>query len=370
MKQMTDVAVTRGLMTPKEQLSYIRTFVNRTQGNYLASQRPLLFKGPLGQTVGLFQTYQFNLMQQLLRHVGEGPGKDAMTLLALQGTIHGMNGLPGFHAVNEHIVGNASGNTAHKDLYDAAYGVLGKQAGDWFTYGVGSNFLGLLSPELKTNLYTRGDINPRHVTIIPTNPAQVPIVQSYGRFVSNLVSTVKELNAGADVSTTLLQGLEHNGISRPLAGIASTLKGLDNPEQASYTTSKRGNVIAANDLLSLANLTRIVGGKPMDEAVAIDATYRYKAYALKDARNRSLLGASIKSTMIAGNMPATEQIEDFAARYVEMGGRQEEFSRWMTQLYKAANLSQANKLQRDLNNKFSESMQLLMGGEELRDFSP
>ena len=115
MKQMSDVAVTRGLMSSKEQLSYINTFVNRTQGNYLAAQRPMVFQGPIGQSIGLFQTYQFNLIQQLLRHVGEGSGKDALTLLALQGTIHGMNGLPAFTAINTHLIGNASGNTEHKD---------------------------------------------------------------------------------------------------------------------------------------------------------------------------------------------------------------------------------------------------------------
>ncbi|RKZ66089.1 MAG: hypothetical protein DRQ44_07210, partial [Gammaproteobacteria bacterium] len=220
MKQMTDIAVARKLMTGKEQLAYINTFVNRTQGNYLAAQRPNMFQGPIGQAIGLFQTYQFNLMQQLLRHVGEGHAKDAMTLLALQGTIHGMNGLPAFNAVNTHLVGNASGNTAHRDAYDTVYGIAGKQAGDWLMYGAASNTMGLLHPDLKVNLYTRGDINPRHVTIIPTNPSTIPIIQATGKFMANLWKTAGTLQAGGDITTTLLQGLEHNGISRPLAGLA------------------------------------------------------------------------------------------------------------------------------------------------------
>jgi len=135
-------------MSAKEQLAYINTFVNRTQGNYLAAQRPMMFHGPIGQAVGLFQTYQFNLLQQLLRHVGEGHSKDAMTLLGLQGTIHGMNGLPAFNAVNTNLIGNASGNTEHRDAYDAVYGIAGKSAGDWLTYGLASNTMGLLHPDL------------------------------------------------------------------------------------------------------------------------------------------------------------------------------------------------------------------------------
>lgn len=369
MKQLTDVAVSRNLMTTKESLAYINTFVNRTQGNYLAAQRPMMFQGPIGQAIGLFQTYQFNLIQQLLRHVGEGHAKDSMTLLALQGTIHGMNGLPGFNALNTHLLGTASGNTEHKDAYTAVYGAAGKEGGDWLMYGMASNALGLIHPDLKINLYTRGDINPRHVTLVPTDPSAVPIVQASAKFFANLFNTAKKLSAGGDIATTLLQGIEHNGLSRPLAGLAQTLQGLENPQQASYSTSKKGNVIAANDLLSLTNLTRIIGGKPLDEAVAIDEAYRIKAYALADGKKRQVLGAAIKTTLIAGKETTQDQIDDFALQYAETGGKQEQFGQWFSQLYKAANLSQVNKLQQQVGSQFSQRMQVIMGGQELRDFT-
>ena len=369
MKQMTDIAVTRNLMTAKEQLAYINTFVNRTQGNYLAAQRPMMFQGPIGQSIGLFQTYQFNLIQQLLRHVGEGHTKDGMTLLGLQGAIHGMNGLPAFNAINTHLVGTASGNTEHKDAYDAVYGIAGKEAGDVLMYGLASNALGLLHPDLKINLYTRGDINPRHITIVPTDPSQIAFIQTGAKVFANIFETAKKLGAGGDISNILLQGLEKNGMSRPLAGLAQTLQGLDNPMQASYSTSNRGNVIASNDLLSIANLGRVLGGKPLDEAIALDATYRYKAYALKDSKKRAVLGEAIKSTMLAGADPSLEQIQGFAEEYAKTGGRQEEFNSWMVQLNRTANTSQANKISQSLNDPFSQSMQRLMGGVELEDFS-
>lgn len=367
MKDITDIAVKHGLMDEKTALSYINTFVNRTQGNYLAAQRPMLFQGALGQSIGLFQTYQFNLMQQLLRHVGEGAKKDAATLLGLQGTIYGLNGLPAFNAINTHIVGNASGNTEHRDFYTTVYGAAGKDAGDWLMYGFASNML--LHPDLKTNLYVRGDINPRHVTVVPTNPADVPIVQAYSKFFGNLKTTAQKLGNGGDVWTTLLQGIEHNGISRPLAGIAQTLEGLTNPEMQSFSTSKRGNIIASNDLYSLANISRMVGGKPLGEAVAVDASFRFKAYALKDSRRRSNLGKAIKTTMIGGKMPTQDQVDDFLDSYVGIGGKQTEFNKWMMQLYKEANTSQANELARKLESPHAQSMQTIMGGYELNDFS-
>lgn len=369
MKQMTDVAIEAGVMTAKEQRSYINTFVNRTQGNYLAAQRPMMFQGPVGQAIGLFQTYQFNLIQQLLRHVGEGNGKDAMTLLALQGTIHGMNGLPAFNAINTHLVGTASGNSEHRDFYTETYRAAGKEAGDWLMYGLASNMLGLIDPELKVNLYTRGDINPRHLTIVPTDPSQVPIVQASAKVFSNLFTTAGQLAAGGDISSTLLNGMQNNGISRPLAGLAQTLRGLENVEQASYSTTKQGNIIAANDLVSLTSLVRVVGGKPLDEAVAMDALFRNKLYANKDSNKRSALGMQIKAKLLAGEDISAEDVEEFAGKYAESGGRQEQFNQWFSQLYKTANTSQVNQLKNGLESSYSKSMQLIMGGEDLRDFS-
>ncbi len=367
MKQVTDIAVDAGLMDSKTALSYINTFVNRTQGNYMAAQRPMLFQGAVGQSIGLFQTYQFNLMQQLLRYVGEGTAKDSMTLLGLQGTVFGMNGLPAFNAINTHIVGTASGNTEHKDFYTAVYGAAGKDAGDWLMYGLASNML--LIPDLKTNLYVRGDINPRHMTIVPTDPASVPIVQAFTKFAANIFKTAETMANGGDFTTAFLQGLEHNGLSRPLAGLAQTLQGLDNPYAASYSTSKRGNVIASNDLFSLVNMARMAGGKPLGESVAIEAAYRFKTYALKDTERRSKLGSAIKTTMIAGQNPTQEQIEEFAADYVKLGGQRTEFNQWVMGLYTTANTSQANELRKNLNSPFAKNMQTIMGGYELKDFA-
>lgn len=367
MKQVTDIAVKYNILDERTALSYINTFVNRTQGNYLAAQRPMLFQGAVGQSIGLFQTYQFNLMQQLLRHVGEGTAKDSMTLLGLQGTIFGMNGLPAFNAINTHIIGTASGNENHRDLYTTVYGAAGKDAGDWLMYGLASNML--LHPDLKVNLYTRGDINPRHVTIVPTDPASVPIIQATGKFMKNLYNTGSKIANGGDFVTSILQGLEHNSISRPLAGLAQTLEGLVTPEHASYSTSKRGNVIASNDIFSLANLSRMAGGKPLGEAIAIDTAYRFKVYALSDNAKRNKLGAAIKTNLIAGQQPSRDQIEQFAEEYVKLGGKQKEFNQWMIQLYKTTNTSQANKLREDLGSPFSKSMQEIMGGYELKDFS-
>jgi hypothetical protein len=352
MKQISDLGIKAGLIDGQIQKSYINTFVNRTQGNVLASQRPLMFQGAVGQAVSLFQTYQFNMIQQMLRYVAEGSKKDVATLLGMQGTIYGMNGLPAFNFINQHIVGTASGNQQHKDLYSATYGAAGKEMGDWLLYGMASNLL-------HTNLYTRGDINPRHVTIIPTNPADVPVVGAISNFLGNLKETATKLGDGGNVWQTLLQGIEHNGISRPLAGLAQTLQAADGGQV--MATSKKGNISGANDLLHLSTLARLAGGKPLQEAITNDAVYRVSAYEAADSERRKEITEAIKTTLIKGESPSSEQMNGFIEAYVAAGGKQKGFNQEIMNLYKAANTTQAEKIMKDMKSPYSQYMQQIMG---------
>lgn len=362
MDTITQEYVKRGLISSKTADTYINTFVNRTQGNMIASQRPQIFQGPLGQAIGLFQSYQFNIMQQLLRYVGEGSKKDALTLMGLQGTIYGMNGLPAFQAINQHIIGNASGNTNHTDAYNSIYNIAGKTAGDWITYGVASNFL--IDPDLKINLYSRGDINPRTVTVVPSNMADIPIVSSWANLLGTIKNSVSSAANGGDIWQTFLSGVEHQGINRPLAGLARVARGAGEGG-VSYSTSGKGNVVSANDFYSLANFARLSGAKPFDEAVTQDAMYRIQAYEAKDKAKRDSLGRAVKSVIANGGEPSDAQMEQFMDGYVRSGGKQEEFNRWYVAQIKAMNTPQANKVAEKMNSPYAAYMQSLMGGRLL-----
>ena len=360
MKQITDVAVKHGVIDSRGALSYINTFVNRTQGNFLAAQRPMVFQGPVGQAIGLFQTYQFNLIQNMFRHVAEGSGKDVAMLLGLQGSIYGMNGLPAFNAINTHIIGNASGNKDHRDLYSTVYGGAGQEAGDWLMYGLASNMA--LHPDLKVNMYVRGDINPRHATVLPTNPADVPFINAQMKFFGNIFETLGKLGDGGNTANVLLQGIEHNGVSRPLAGLAQTMEAFTNPAMQVYSTSKKGDVVGSNDLLSLMTLGRLAGGKPLDEAVSQDAFFRMKAYSSKESAQIAKLGEVVKTSMLGGNMPDEGQIQSFMESYVATGRDQKDFNKFMLRQLKNASKSQSEQARDALSKPYSQSLQSIMGG--------
>ena len=362
MKRITDLGREAGVIaSEKEANEYIQLFVNRTQGNYLHSQRPIVFQGVIGQAVSLFQTYQFNLMQQLFRHIGEGDKKSLGMLLGLQGSIYGMQGLPGFHFINTHIVGNASGNTEHRDLYTASKTVFGQELGNWILYGAGANALGVIDPSMKVNLYTRGDINPRQVTVIPVIPQDIPIVNASIRIVKNLFNTAKRIGAGGAVWPVIAQAIEHNGLSRPLAGLAASVQG--------YTTTSQGSLLSGGqDLWNIATLTRVAGGKPFDEAVAIDALYRINAYRAKDISRIQALGSAVKSTVVGNGIPTEQQIVNFAAAYAKSGGKIDNFNRFFTNTMMSANQSQVNKIAERLNSPYARQLQIIMGGQPMPDF--
>lgn len=360
MRQITDVGVEGGVISANEAKSYINTFINRVHGNLLASQRPLMFQGPVGQALSLFQTYQFNMIQQLLRQVGEGNGKTAAMALGLQTTIYGMNGLPAFNFINQHIVGTMSGNPQHRDLYDATYGALGKTTADWLMYGLPSNLL-------QTNIYAHGDMNPRQITLVPTNPADIPLVSAYGKFFGSLYDTAQNIIKGGNVWESTLQGVEHMGLMKPLAGLAQTLQATTNDQNLAYSTTTKGNILGTNDLFSIATVSRLAGGTPFDEAITKDALYRYSAYQAYDNAKTEDINKSLKTTLIGGGQPTADQVNGFAGQYAAMGGTQKNFNRTMMAQFKDANTTQANQIIAHLKSPYAQSMQTIMGGTQQMD---
>lgn len=355
MRQITDLGESHGLLTRQESITYINNFVNRVEGNTIASQRPGLFQGPLGQAIGLFQSYQFNMMQNMFRYVAEGTGKDTAMLLGLQGTFYGLQGTPGFKFLNDHVVGTLSGNQQHRDIYDITRGIAGKTGGDWLLYGAASNIM-------QTNIYSRGDINPRTLTIVPTSLADVPFVGGMAKVFGTLAETAQKLGGGGNVWETIRQGIEHNGVSRPLAGLAQVSRGVTG--DAVFSTSSKGTILGSNDLMSMASLSRLAGGRPLDEAIQNDTMFSINSYEAVDRKKKQLLAETVKTAQIGNNNPDENQITTFAAKYAELGGKQSGFAKYMMENYTRANTTQAAIMNQKINNPLSYKIQALMGGEE------
>jgi hypothetical protein len=172
----------------------------------------------------------------------------------------------------------------------------------------------------------------------------------------------------------LLQGLEHQGWNRPLAGFAQLLAG--------QSTDNKGAIIsAANDLKATSYLgalaertfsaegaTRLMGARPMDEAVALNAMYRNKSYEAMDRSRIERLGKVVKTKLYNGDMPSDDEMDDFMLRYTRSGGRIENFNQAMQRWSRDANVSIVNQLAAKQGSPYSQKLQMLMGGE-LPDWS-
>lgn len=360
MQRLTDPLVLAGKMTQAEQKGMMSVFVSRVHGTYLASQRPVVFQGVLGQSIGLFQTYIFNLLQNLFRYVSAGERKTVAIMMGLQGSIYGLNGIPFFDFTNRTLLGNSPLNPEHKDAYSQLQGVLGKEMSEWALYGTPSAMPFL--PNSAPAIYSRGDINPRHLTIVPLpwNYEDVPFVSGTIRAVANIIDMGKKLAGGADISNTVLEALEHNGLNRPLAGFAATING--------YSTTSKGSLIAAsNDYGALASAARILGAKPAAEAIALDANYRTIAYKLKDRERMIALGEIVKTKLRDGEAPSEEELLDFMQKYAKAGGDIKYFQQAMVEWSKDARESVINQVAEVQGRPYAQYLQSVMGGTPLPD---
>lgn len=347
----------------KQLTDNIATFQNRVFGNFTASQRPVAFQGPIGQSIGLFQTYYFNLMQQIFRYVENGEGKTLGIMAGLQSTLFGFQGLPGFQFINNHLIGNAPGNSTHGDLYSANTSFFGKDLGNFLMYGGLSSVFG-------AGLYTRGDINPRSLTILPVNPLDFPNVAGAIKFAGTMWDTTQKIASGGNIPASLMIGLEHNGLSRPLAGLAQLMQGFSTTSSGDLVslTHPGNNPMAFSDLFSAANYSRLLGSRPLDEAVAMDALYRGTLYKAKDLTRMSTLGEAVRSTLYNNGQPSSDKIQSFAKSYAASGGEIGKFGSAMMNWTQKANSSVANQVFRSLKqNGATKNMMLIMGGQPLSD---
>lgn len=359
MKQITELAVKAGTMTDDVAWSYVNTFTKRINSVIRAAERPLMFQGPVGQAIGLFQSYQLNLLQNIFRNAGEGRGKALAMMAGMQSTVYGASSLPGFNLINHHLIGTAAGNEEHSDLYSAAYNIFGQNGAEWLMYGAPSNIL-------NASLYTRGDTNPRywHVVPNPTRPQDIPFINAFSKAIGAVVGSAKQIGNDVPVAEALIGGLEHSGLSRPLAGIMAVGRSMTRDDGLVVSTQRNGGLAGSNDLVSWASLVRVLGAKPIDEAIVTNAYFRVGAYAEYDRRRRESLGTELKRTIQAGQPLDYQTVGRFAEEYVSRGGSQTGFNQWWMNQYKNATRSQALQMADALDSPYARHMQRILGGRE------
>jgi hypothetical protein len=216
------------------------------------------------------------------------------------------------------------------------------------------------------NMYAHGDLNPRNATVLPTNPTDIPFVNATMKMYDNVKQSLSNIANGGSIWQSMLEGAEHNGLSRPLAGVAQVAEAMTHSGNV-FATSSKGNISGANDLMAWATAVRLAGGKPLDESIANDTMMRMSAYQATDKARMDALAESVKTTVVGNAQPDNDEVSNFAAKYAALGGKQQNFNKFMLAQIKSSNTMKANAIMDNLHNPYSQYMQQVMGGARQLD---
>lgn len=345
----------RGL-SGNELWSVVGSAVDKVHGIYIGHQRPQLFQGTIGQAIGLYQTYLFNFAQNAMKFISDGQKKQAVAMGVLQGSIFGLQSFPGFQTFNS-LIGET--NRGNLDLYSVTNAEDPKSMGAYFLYGLGSHALGV-----PIDFYTRGDLAIRNATIVPNpfNPTEIPAVGIISRAVANIYNTVKlGFKDNVSAADAILHGLAHNGMNRPLQGIATILQGrvtsgrgqtyFENANYVGYETPDPDKDFIERALNMEINFggmfARMIGTRPLNESIIMNTYFRHAGYQASTRKQIESLGANIQLAIQGGNLSSNE-LADFALSYERAGGDIQNFNAYMSRQLVNAKLGTMSQFRREL----------------------
>lgn len=320
-------------LTDAEIVPWIKQAQSSLNANTLTSAKHPFWHTTIGQAVGLFQSYTLNMIGRTLQSADDGLPKGAMTLAALNTAVGGLRGLPWVETLNNWYAGK---NPSHQDLFSTVNSVVGKEMGDWIQYGPVSNLLGV-------NLYGRANLTPGGIFNLDVPPT---VRQTTDAIVESL-KFVQNNSNGAGGVNSLLQALEHQSYNRPISGIATLLQGrrtTKEGKQITTTEETAQNTAFLDDDLAYTwgSIVRVLGGRPLNEAIYTDTVYKYTSFKKRDQAELSKLaraltlrddvrGAIDKDAIT--EYAESPQLAESKARYAALGGNPKEWQAFLTRQY-------------------------------------
>jgi hypothetical protein len=297
--------------------SYMHSFSRKVNAMTSSTLKPRLFQGSLGMLVSLYQSYVFHTAGAIWRYAGRGRVKPALVMGALNQSFYGLQSQPGFEFINR-TIGGSLGNENKEDIYSASATALPKEMSDFVLYGAG----GVL---LQSNLGVRGNMTPRHATILPTDVQDVPVVNALSNTIGAIYgNTTKFLNGDATLTQAILYSVIDSKLNRPAAGLATAILGASRDRAYSLTQ-------VHNDTFSYGTALRLAGLKPLHEHAVTQWKYRQAAYKRRDHELVKHLGESVRYALEGQpdlfNDP--NYLLKLKERHKIAGGSSTNFNRWI-----------------------------------------
>jgi hypothetical protein len=217
--------------------------------------------------------------------------------------------------------------------------MLPKPVADFVMYGAASTML-------QANLSDRGDTTPRHVTVLPTNPADLPIVTTLANTLGSVVEHAGRLVTGTEtLGQSMMNTIIDSKLNRPLTGLMELISGR--------TTDNRYSLVSLHDdLMQWSTATRLFGAKPLDEARISQVYWNLQHYRVADEARKRNLGEVMRLELADSPqiMNDPEWLNSKYLAYIKAGGNERGFKRFYTQTVLKGETTFEQRLQRSITD--------------------
>ena len=332
---------------------YGQAFVKRSMGNYTTSQRPTMFQGTLGQSLGLYQTFMLTFGQSIFRHLERGDRRALGLVAGMQGTLFGLESLPGFDFVNTQLQDHVLKDDM--SIRSTAFRLFGSDNPDGVNLAEVLLY-GMPSALFDTGLSSRASLDVRlpvslggggELSIVPPIASGfVQSVQAMGTMGSQLAATASAGGGTWDYATAMSQAVSMQSMWRPGARMAEIFQG--------FTVDRNGRIVdndtRDNGVFSLGNLARVTGARPLHEHVLRQARYSNRYL---DARDRDNRRKHVQALRRWATDPTSSELSvgSMFRSYMDQGGTAQGWTQAVNMAHRDASTSQAQRLQRELDRQ-------------------
>jgi hypothetical protein len=307
------------------------------------------FKTTVGLPFGLFQSFANNYIQNMAQMIERGDTRQLFVQYASQAAIFGMHSVPGWQQLNDFTFRSWDGS---KNLDDHVAEKLGRGVYDALMNGPLWSAPKLFGGH-GAGLYTRGDANVRPALGNIGSPVDLPLGGLITSLYSGLGASYKLAAAGGNDGAAW-EALVRSIPNRPIKGALELAQG--------YATDRGGQMTFDQTQDWSAAYLRLMGGKTATEIEAARLSWQLKG--VETARRAETAKLRVQAQAYIRDND-WEKLNDFSRRYVEAGGRPENFNRWFKETARIAGAVRADRELTKAMEKASDFRELQQLGEAM-----
>jgi len=287
-------------------LLFANKHANDIVGDYRPINKPQIFQGAAGISLGLFQTYMFNYFRRVFSYIENKDVRSVVTQYATQAAVFGGESVPGFKQFNEHFYAEDYGEGNFVDTVSKRFGSSGAE---WLLQGTVSNLPKLFGLD-GISLASRGDANIRNVPA--SSIENLPSFSMMKNTLAGIGELAGQFREGGQPSLQRSAEIVANySVNRPISRVIESISG--------ESTDRLGQ-IAEDDIRNpMSVIARLLSLRTTHETAVREAYYTNKNIqaAQDEAATRARL--SLRAKARAGTLDK-ESVYQALSDYVKRGG--------------------------------------------------